>query len=117
MSSSLIDRQTVAAGAYVFREGDAAGSAYIIQEGSVEIVKISGDQETVLATIPKSGIFGEMALIDDSPRMAAARMAEGGTLIVINRQTFEAKMAKCDPFVRTLLRMFVETIRDLQARK
>ena len=115
MNSNLIDRQTIGAGSYVFREGEAASCAYIVQDGCVEIIKTDGDEVTVLAQIPQGGIFGEMALIDDAPRMASARMAEGGTLIIVNRKTFEGKMAKSDPFVRTLLRIFVDTIRRLQS--
>ncbi len=114
MKSNLIDRQTLGSGAYVFREGEAASCAYIVQSGTVEIVKSADNQEIVLAAIPAGGIFGEMALIDDAPRMAGARMAEGGTVIIVNRKTFEAKLAKSDPFIRTLLKIFVDTIRRLQ---
>jgi CRP/FNR family transcriptional regulator, cyclic AMP receptor protein len=116
MTAGLIDRQTIQAGSFIFREGEPANCAYIVQSGQVEIVK-QGDTSdfTVLASIPQGGIFGEMALIDDAPRMAGARMAIGGTLIVVNRTTFEAKMESSDPFVRTLLRIFVDTIRRLQS--
>ncbi len=115
MNSGLIDRQTIGAGTFVFREGEPANCAYIVQSGQVEIVRQTDSEVTVLATIPQGGIFGEMALIDDAPRMAGARMAIGGTIIVVNRSTFEEKMGKSDPFVRTLLRIFVDTIRRLQA--
>ncbi len=117
MNSGLIDRQTIGAGSFVFREGEPANCAYIVQSGQVDIVKQDETDFIVLATIPQGGIFGEMALIDDAPRMAGARMAVGGTLIVVNRSTFEDKMAKSDPFVRTLLRIFVDTIRRLQESK
>ncbi len=112
--NDLVDRQTFATGDFVFKVGDQADCAYIVQEGVVEIIKASGDGFDVLASIPQGGIFGEMALIDDAPRMAGARMAEGGTLLVVKRSTFEAKLSKTDPFIRTLLRIFVDTIRRLQ---
>jgi len=115
MSSNLVDRQTLGSGSFVFKQGDQANCAYIVQDGMVEIVKSENETDfKVLATIPKGGIFGEMALIDDAPRMASARMAEGGTLIIVNRATFEAKLEKTDPFIKTLLRIFVDTIRRLQ---
>ena len=113
-NSDLVDRQTFPAGDYVFKEGGEANCAYIIQAGVVEIVKTVGEETTVLATIPQGGIFGEMALIDDAPRMAGARMAEGGTLLVVSRAAFETRLSKTDPFIRTLLRIFVDTIRRLQ---
>ncbi len=113
MNQGFVERLTFQSGDYIFKEGDSANNAYIIQSGSVEIVK-SGEEEVVLATIPEGGIFGEMALIDDKPRMAAARMKKGGTLIVVSRGTFEAKLKKTDPFIRMLLKIFVETIRGAQ---
>jgi len=113
-NTDLVDRQTYAAGDIVFSAGDQANCAFIVQEGLVEIIKDNGESFDVLASIPKGGIFGEMALIDEAPRMAGARMAESGILLVVNRSTFESKLNKTDPFIRTLLRIFVDTIRRLQ---
>lgn len=112
--SNFIERSTYQAGDFVFKEGDQANSAFIIQSGVVEIVKQNEEDFTVLAEIPEGGIFGEMALIDDAPRSAGARMKKGGTLVVVNRATFEEKLKKTDPFIRTLLKIFVETIRRQQ---
>ncbi len=113
MSAELLERKTLAAGTVVFKKGDQAGCAFIVQDGTVEIYIGEKGSETVLATIPKGGIFGEMALIDDSPRMAGARMSHGGTLVIIKRNTIDQKLAKADPFIRTLLNIFVQTIRRL----
>ena len=52
-----------------------------------------------------------MALIYDQPRMAAARAQTGSTLIIIDRTMFHGKLAKCDPFIRGLLGIFVKNIR------
>ena len=62
-----------AAGQTIFSEGDAAEVMYAVQEGEVEIV--AGD--TVLNTLGADEIFGEMALVDKSPRSAAARTLSG----------------------------------------
>jgi CRP/FNR family cyclic AMP-dependent transcriptional regulator len=113
-NSDVVDRQSFPAGDYIFMAGDKADCAYIVQEGSVSIVKNAGGETTVLSSIPKGGIFGEMALIDNEPRMASARMEKGGTLIVVNRAAFEMRLSKADPFIRTLLRIFVDTIRRLE---
>ena len=82
MNQGFVERLTFQSGDYIFKEGDSANNAYIIQSGSVEIVK-SGEEEVVLATIPEGGIFGEMALIDDSPRMAAAASAMPPSVVTI----------------------------------
>ena len=40
------------AGAVLFREGDSGDAMYVIQTGSVEIRRLIGDQERVLAVLP-----------------------------------------------------------------
>ncbi len=45
--------------------------------------------------------------------MASARVSEGAVLIIVNRQMFEEKVKKADPFVRGLLHVFSETVRRM----
>ncbi len=101
------------AGEALFQEGDQGDRAYVVQEGNVDIVKNGVDGEVILGTVEKGGIFGEMALIDDQPRMASAIAADTSTVIVINRDVFQRKLQKCDPFVRGLLGIFVKNIRSM----
>ena len=84
-----------------------------MQKGRVEIVKTSGDAEIVIGGVGEGGIFGEMALLDDQPRMATARAAEMAIVIIVSRRMFEQKMEKADPFIRRLLRIFADNIRAL----
>lgn len=114
---SLLERIVIPAGEKVFADGDEADCAYVVQEGKIEIVKGLPGEEVVLGIIEKGGIFGEMALIDNQPRMAAARAVKSATLIVITRSTFQKKMAKCDPFVKGLLGIFVKNIRRMVDEK
>jgi hemolysin D len=67
-------------GEYLFREGESGEYAYIVNSGKIEITKISADGEDVLVTLEPPSLFGEMALIDGSPRSASAR-AKGDTII------------------------------------
>jgi CRP/FNR family cyclic AMP-dependent transcriptional regulator len=113
-SSSILERIVYQAGESVFQEGDVGNRAYVVQEGLIEILRESADgAEVVLGSIEKGGIFGEMALIDDQPRMATAKAAAMTTVIVINREMFRKKLAKSDPFVRGLLGIFVKNIRNM----
>ncbi len=113
-STGILERIVYQAGESVFQEGDVGDRAYVVQEGLIEILKESADgEEVILGSIEKGGIFGEMALIDDQPRMATAKAAAMTTVIVINREMFRKKLAKSDPFVRGLLGIFVKNIRDM----
>jgi CRP-like cAMP-binding protein len=113
MTAQILDRVVLQPGEFLFKEGEPGERAYVIQEGKIDILKSTTDGEVVLGTIEKGGIFGEMALIDNQPRMASAVAASTCTVIVINRDTFQRKLSKCDPFVRGLLGIFVKNIRSM----
>ena len=112
-SAGVLDRITVQAGDTVFKEGDAGDRAYIVQEGRIDIVKDRLGTPVVLGTIEKGGIFGEMALIDNEPRMASARAVVPSTIVVVGRDVFTQKISRCDPFIRGLLGIFVRNLRTV----
>jgi len=58
------------AGDVIFREGDPARELYIVKSGKVE-VRLGN---RLVDTLPELSIFGEMALIDSSPRSATLVM-------------------------------------------
>ena len=116
MADEVLERKTCQAGDKIFKEGDEGNRAYVVQAGEVEIIKSTGDEDKdiVLGTIGKGGIFGEMVLIDDKPRMASARAGKGGaTVIIVSRNMFQDKLAKTDPFIRGLLNILSDNIRSL----
>ena len=98
---------------YIFREGETAQQAFIVQSGTVEIVKNIEGNEVVLGTLGTGGMFGEMALIDDAPRMASAR-AVGAVLVrVVPRQLMDRKIAEMDPFGRSLIKLLMDHVRTM----
>jgi len=76
-------------GCLLFAEGEKGNNLYIIQEGAVKITKITDNQEVVLEVLKKGSILGEMALIEDKPRGAAAEIYEDSILMSVNRENFE----------------------------
>lgn len=116
MADRVLERTTFQPGDKLFKEGEEGNQAFVIEEGEIQIVKASGkigENEVILGTVGKGGIVGEMALLDDSPRMASARSVKGGRAIVISRQMFEAKMDKTDPFIRGLLNILADNLRRI----
>ena len=116
MASQILQRQTLKPGDYVFKEGELGTMAYVIQEGEIEIVKEIDGAEQVLGSVGQGGIFGEMALIDAKPRMAAARAARGSTIICVTQEMFDQKLRKSDPFIRGLLNILADTVRSLSQK-
>lgn len=72
MTKNLANK-TFLPGDFVFREGEFGKVAYVIEEGEIELVKFTGDEYITLAEISKGALFGEMAIIDGSPRSGSAR--------------------------------------------
>jgi CRP/FNR family cyclic AMP-dependent transcriptional regulator len=82
-----------AKGATVFREGEQGDEFFVVVRGKVEIR--SGNRR--FETVGPNGIFGEMALIDDSPRSATVVALTDVTLAPIQEHQF-LFMAEHTPF-------------------
>jgi signal transduction histidine kinase len=62
-----------AAGQAVFREGDPGDGVYVVKSGAVQIAALMGTGESrVIARVPPGDVFGELTLLDNQPRSAAA---------------------------------------------
>jgi len=114
MSDKVLERKTFQEGDVLFKEGDEGSHALIVQSGEVEIiVNADKDEQVVLATVGAGGIIGEMALLDQSKRMATARAITGGSSIIVSSQVFNIKLQKTDPFIRGLLLILADRARKL----
>jgi len=87
------DQKDFPAGETIFREGEPGDSLFAILEGAVEI----RGRERVLATLGVGEIFGEMALLDDSPRSASAVAKSDCRLVRVSQDRF-LKMVMGTPF-------------------
>ena len=54
----------------IFREGDPSDSVFVVVSGRVELSKLGPDGPVVLAMLGPLEMFGEMGILDDSPRSA-----------------------------------------------
>jgi CRP/FNR family transcriptional regulator, cyclic AMP receptor protein len=80
----VADAEAVEPGQVLFEEGDAGDVMYAVAEGTVDIVH----DGAVIETVSAGGIFGELALVDDSPRSARAVAGEGTRLVTIDKRRF-----------------------------
>ena len=112
--ADIIERRSFKDCETVFREGELGSTAFIVQSGDVEISRVNDGKDEVLAIIGTGGIFGEMALIDEKPRMATAKVKGGATIMTITKMMYESKLKSSDPFIRALLRILVQTVRRAQ---
>jgi CRP-like cAMP-binding protein len=75
-------------GEVLFREGDRADCAYVIMSGEVEIVADTGGTEFVAGTLGKNQLFGELAVLTNSPRSATLRAKGELTALKISDDNF-----------------------------
>jgi len=80
----------------IFCEGEPGDELFIIQKGSVKIIKITENNEILLAVLKIGDIFGEMALLESKPRAAGAVAFEDCQLMAVNRDNFQ-QMIKTQP--------------------
>jgi CRP/FNR family cyclic AMP-dependent transcriptional regulator len=80
------------AGTVLFEEGQPGDFMYVVTTGEVEIRRLVGETERVLAIIPPGEFFGEMAILNSRPRSATAVVRLDARLLVIEGKTFEAML-------------------------
>jgi CRP/FNR family cyclic AMP-dependent transcriptional regulator len=96
-----------AKGKTIFKEGERGDEFFIVVRGQVEIV--SGDRH--LETLEADGIFGEMALIDDSPRSATAVALSDVTLAPIKENQFLFLVQNTPFFALSVMRVLARRLR------
>jgi len=110
------------AGETIFEEGDAGDSFYILTQGRVNL-SVSGELLTTLGSEGALGevdgareeglaFFGEMALLDGKPRMAAVHARTPCTLLVLQRQVFKEFLQMVPDFGQRL-----RSYKELRARQ
>ncbi len=104
-----IPMKRFSAGEKIFLEEDPGDYMYLVIEGKVSIVTFG----TVLENVGMHGIFGELALIDNSARSAAALAAEPTEVALINRDTFLELVRHNPAFSLYVMRQLAGRIRRM----
>jgi CRP-like cAMP-binding protein len=103
--ASLARKRRYGAGTSIVRAGDAGTAFFVLLDGTVRVVPVSGRPRRL-----KTGdFFGEMALLDDSPRSASVVADREVLTMTISRSAF-TKLLKHEPAVA------YELLRTLAAR-
>lgn len=111
MDEPVIEILPLAKGQFLFKQGDPATSAYILNSGIIGIFKEVDGKRQPIARVKKGEFFGEMAIIDGRPRRNSAMALEDCTLSLVSKDMIEEKLASSDTIVRTLLHMLSNSLR------
>jgi len=111
-SAGMIKRYVFPAGTTLFSKGETRHCAYLIDTGEVEIIgNDEGGDDKRLCLIGEGEIFGEMALVDNTPRTAAAITTEESEIFVIPRDSLHERIKGLDPIVSLLVSLLIERYR------
>ncbi len=90
MIAQVTTEETHPYGTLIFKYGDPGDKLYIILEGKVRISReVGGMGEEALAVLGAGEVFGEMSLLDETPRSADAKAHERCRLLVITKDAFD----------------------------
>jgi CRP-like cAMP-binding protein len=103
-------------GEIIFSEYEPGSTFYLIQAGRVKLIKDAGEFERTLDILQPSEMFGEMAILENSPRSATAIAMDEVTVLELNAQNFEILMLGNPQIALKLLRIFSKRIYDSKRR-
>ena len=103
-------------GDYLFREGEFGQTAFIIEAGTIELVKFTGEEHTVLTELKKGALFGEMAIIDNSPRSASARAKTDCTVKVVSEDQLKKHLSSSPTASLDMMRRLASYVRTANER-
>ncbi|MBE9477676.1 MAG: Crp/Fnr family transcriptional regulator [Chloroflexi bacterium] len=115
--AGLAARRSFVQGEFVFWEGDAPDSFYIVIEGRVKVLKHSSlGKEFIIAFFGPGDIFGEVAVFQDKPYPASAQAAADTKVLRIRREDFLSFVAQRPQVVLRIISVLGERLRDAQGR-
>lgn len=99
-------------GKVIVREGQTGLRMYVVLEGRVA-VSVMG---RVVERLPAGGVFGELALVEQSPRMASVFAETDCQVLPVNRNAFLQLVKTSPEFASSLLGALSERLRVLTAK-
>ncbi len=92
----------------IMREGEAGIFMYVVIDGAIRITV----NDNLVELVKAGGVFGEMALVDQSRRAASAAAATDSNLMSINRNDFLTLIKTKPVFGVSLLRALANRLRN-----
>lgn len=98
-------------GDIIFHGGDSSDCAYIIEQGQVEIYVESNS--SIIDILSEGELFGEMGVLDQSPRSTSARALTALTLLEVKTQQITNRLAESDAIVKALMGVLLKRFRAM----
>jgi CRP/FNR family cyclic AMP-dependent transcriptional regulator len=113
MLVTVVSRRSAPRGSVIMAAGDQIDSLYIVISGRLKVMMSDADgKEVILSLIGPGEFFGEMGLIDDSPRSASVVAIEPCELIAITKREFNKCLADNFEMAMGVMRGLVRRLRE-----
>ena len=103
------------AGEVIVQENDFGDTAYVIEQGQVEVSKELDGHKVHLAYLGAGEIFGEMSMIDEKPRSATVTAVTETVVSEIRRDDFFNSFQTDPKVALALLKVLFERLREAHA--
>jgi CRP/FNR family cyclic AMP-dependent transcriptional regulator len=111
--SRVAGRKRVVRGAHVVSAGENAESLLVLLTGRAKVTNFDEEgREIILAWLGPGEFFGEMGLIDGSPRSATVVAVEPCELLTIGKGEFQRCMQENFQVAQKLMRILVRRLRE-----
>lgn len=105
-----------APGEVIISEYEPGDSFYLIQSGRVQLLKCVNGSKKNLDILKPGEFFGEMAILDNSPRSATCMAAGNVKCLEFNKENFELLITGNPQMALLLLKLFCKRIYDQKRR-
>ena len=103
-----------AAGTVLFRDGDPATEAFLLQDGRVRLLKQAGRMERSLRVVRPGDLFGESALLRGAARSSTAVALDDVVALAFDHATFEQVLATSPEVAGRVLNQLIRRMRDAE---
>lgn len=102
------------AGEAIFREGEPAQDAFLLQEGRVRLLKRVRMVERSLMVLKPGDLFGESALLDAAARNSTAVALTDGVALALDQGTFRSLLVNYPSVAIRVMEQLVRRVRDAE---
>jgi CRP/FNR family transcriptional regulator, cyclic AMP receptor protein len=105
--------KTYRPGEVIVHQGDVGNCMYVVQDGEVDVLKEENGIETVVNTMRKGDIFGEMAIVERTVRSSTVRASSPARVLTIDKKTFVRRIQEDPSLALSVLKIMSQRIRRL----
>ena len=110
---SAVSRRSAPRASTIMGAGDQIDCLYIVISGRLKVMMADSEgKEVILSLLGPGEFFGEMGLIDDSPRSASVVATEPCELLAITKRDFKRCLAENFEMAMTVMRGLVRRLRE-----